>query len=134
MVDLPQHAAQISLLRNLHDPAFRFAGLFRVNWFTPYLLGYLVVYVLAPLCGIVTACKLVTAAALIGLPVTTALLMRETGADSYWALLTIPAMYGFSYTWGFFNFLVAIPIGLVFLILVIRHVRKPCWQSSIYLG
>jgi hypothetical protein len=134
MVDLPQHAAQISLLRNLHDPAFRFAGLFRVNWFTPYLLGYLAVYILAPLCGIVTACKLVTAAALIGLPVTTALLMRETGADSYWALLTVPAMYGFSYTWGFFNFLVAVPIGLLFLILVIRHVRKPCWRSSLYLG
>ncbi len=134
MVDLPQHAAQISLIRNLHDPAFRFAGLFRVNYFTPYLLGYLAVYVLAPLCGIVAACKFVTATALIGLPVTTALLLRETDADSYWALLTIPAMYGFSYTWGFFNFLVAVPIGLLFLILVIRHIRKPDCRSSIYLG
>ncbi len=134
MVDLPQHAAQIALLRNLHDPSFRFADLFRVNWFTPSLLGYLAVYVLVPLFGIVAACKMVIAAALVGLPVTTALLMRETGADCYWAILTIPAMYGFSYTWGFFNFLVAVPIGLLFLIFLIRHLRKPNWRSSAYLA
>lgn len=134
MVDLPQHAAQIALLRNLHDPTFRFAELFRVNWFTPSLLGYIGVYVLAPLFGIVTSCKLVIAIALIGLPTITALLMRETGADCYWAILTIPAMYGFSYTWGFFNFLVAVPIGLLFLLFLIRHVRAPAWQSAVLLG
>ena len=134
MVDLPQHASQITLLRNLSDPAFRFAGLFRVNWFTPSLLGYVAVYLLVPVCGIVAACKLVLAAALVGLPVTTALLIRETGGDCYWALLTIPTMYGFSYTWGFFNFLVAIPIGLLFLLFLIRHVRNPSWQNAIQVG
>lgn len=134
MVDLPQHAAQIALLHNLQDRGFRFASLFRVNWFTPSLLGYMAVYVLAPLFGIVAACKLVIAAALVGLPATTALLIRETGGDGYWALLTIPAMYGFSYTWGFFNFVVAVPIGLLFLIFVMRHMREPGWRSFVYLG
>src|SRR5271165_5332872 len=103
MVDLPQHAAQIALLRNLRDPAFGFADLFWVTWFTPYLLGYLAIYALTPLLGIVSAAKLVISLALIGIPVSTALLMRETGADLYWALLTIPPIYGFSYTWGFVN-------------------------------
>src|SRR5208282_118074 len=41
MSDLPQHAAQVALLRNLHDPNFHFAGLFELNWFTPYLFGYM---------------------------------------------------------------------------------------------
>jgi hypothetical protein len=134
MVDLPEHAAQVALLHNLHDPAFRFVGLFWVNWFTPYLFGYMLVYTLAPLVGIVTACKLVVALSVAALPVTTAVLMRETGADTYWALLTIPAMYGFSYNWGFLNFLVATPIGLLFLAFVIRHTRKPTLGSTIWVA
>ena len=134
MVDLPQNASQIALLRNLHDPSFRFAGLFEVNWFTPYLFGYMAVYALVPLLGIIAACKLVISVALAGLPLSTSLLMKETGADRYWALLTIPAMYGFTYDWGFLNFLVAAPIGLVFLAFVMRHTRKPGWATSAWLG
>ncbi len=134
MVDLPQHAAQVAIFRNLHDYAFRFAGLFRTNWFTPYLIGYMSVDILTPLLGIVAACKVVVALALMGVPIATAFLMEETGADPYWALLTIPAMYSFTYTWGFLNFIVATPIGLLFLIYVMRHTRKPTLQSSICLG
>lgn len=130
MVDLPLHASQVALLRNLHDPGFPFAGLFWVNWFTPYLFGYVLVYGLTPLFGIVTACKIVVALSVAALPVATAVLMRETGADCYWALLTLPAMYGFSYNWGFLNFLVATPIGLLFLAFFMRHIRKPTVRSA----
>jgi hypothetical protein len=134
MVDLPQHAAQVAMLRNLHDPSFSFGGLFQINWFTPYLFGYMAIYALTPLLGIVAACKLVISAALAGLPVSTSLLMKETGADRKWALLTIPAMYGFAYGWGFLNFLVAAPVGLIFLAFVMRHVRKPNWVTSVWLA
>ena len=131
LVDLPQHMAQIALLRDLHDPGFRFAQLFEVNWFTPYLIGYMAVYVLVPLLGLVTAGKVVLSAALAGLPVCTALLLEETGADSFWAVLTIPCMYGFSYQWGFLNFLVAVPIGLAFLVVIMRNLRAPLPQGQI---
>lgn len=134
MVDLPEHAAQVALLRNLHSSGFGFAHLFWVNWFTPYLFGYMLVYALTPLLGIVAACKVVIALSAAGLPLTTAVLMRETGADRYWALLTIPAIYGFSYNWGFLNFLVATPIGLLFLALFIRHTRTPALRSTVYLA
>ncbi len=134
MVDLPEHAAQIALLHNLHTPGFPFANLFWVNWFTPYLLGYMLVYALTPLLGIVTATKFVIAVAVAAVPVVTALLAKETGADRYWALLTIPAMYGFSYSWGFLNFLVATPIGLLFLVMFMRHTRKPSLRSSAYVA
>ena len=123
MTDLPQHAAQVTLLRSLQEPGFQFAHLFEINWFTPYLVGYLPIYVLAPAVGIVAACKTVVALSLAALPLSTALLMRETGADPYWAFLSIPAMYGFSYYWGFLNFLVAVPIGMVVLWLAIRGLR-----------
>ncbi len=131
MVDLPEHAAQVSLLRNLYEPGFRFLGLFWINWFTPYLFGYFLVYALTPVFGIVAASKIVVAAAVAAVPVITAMLADEIGADPYWALLTIPAMYGYSYSWGFLNFLVAAPVGLYFLLLFTRHVRKPTLGSSV---
>jgi hypothetical protein len=123
--------AQVALLRNLHDPGFRFAQLFEVNWFTPYLIGYMAVYVLVPLLGLVTAGKVVLSAALAGLPVGTALLLEETGGDAFWAVLTIPCMYGFSYEWGFLNFLVAVPIGLAFLVVIMRNLRAPLPRGQI---
>jgi hypothetical protein len=125
MTDLPQHAAQVTLLRNLHDPTFHFSNLFDVNWFTPYLLGYMLIYLIAPVMGIVTACKLVICVSLIALPLTTAVLMKEMKADPYWAILSIPAMYGFSYYWGLLNFIVAIPLGVLFLWALMRYMQQP---------
>ena len=65
--------------------AFELSELFWVNWFTPYLLGYLLVYVLTPLLGIVVCHPdLSVAVAIAAVPVATAVLAKETGADCYW--------------------------------------------------
>jgi hypothetical protein len=134
MSDLPQHASQIVLLGELLHGNPQYEALFRINWFTPYLLGYLLVYSLVPWLGIVGACKMVVSLALVALPLATALVMRETGADRRWALLVIPAMYGFSYQWGFLNFVVAAPLGLAFTGLVLGHARRPTRGGAIAIG
>lgn len=134
MADLAQHAAQVQLLRSLGDAGFPFASLFELNWFTPYLIGYLCLSALVPLVGIVAACKTVVGLSLAAVPLATRLVMRETGADPEWAYLTIPGLYGFAYHWGLLNFLVATPIGLLFLYLVMRHLRQPRWTSAFELA
>ena len=121
MVDLPQHAAQISLFLNLRDASFPFAYLFDVHLFTPYLFGYGLIAAFTPLFGIVAASKLVISAALAVFPWSTRFFMHAAGADPYWAWLVFPVLYGFSYQWGFINFIVAAPIGLLFLGLVWRQ-------------
>jgi hypothetical protein len=130
MVDLPQHASEIALLRNLNDSSFKFSGLFEHYWFTPYWLGYLLAYILTPLTGIRIALKLVVSLALASFPVATSLLIREMQGDAWWAWLSIPAMYGFAFQWGLLNFLVAVPVGLLFLAVVARHARTPSRASS----
>src|SRR5690606_13941411 len=134
MVDLPQHAAQVALLSEVGNPDFPLGSLFELNWFTPYLLGYLLIHALTLLIGLVPAVKTVVALALAALPLTTALLLRETGADTRWALLVIPTLYGFTYQWGLLNFLVAAPVGLVFLAIAIRHSRHPTRRTALALG
>ena len=135
MVDLPEHAAQIAMLRNLHNPGFPFAK---------PVLGELVHTLPARLHAgvcIHSAARRSLLLPNLSLPSQwpQCLLRRlcwrkRPDADRYWALLTIPAMYGFSYSWGFLNFLVATPIGLLFLVMFMRHTRKPSLRSSVYVA
>jgi len=131
MVDLPQHAAQVAMLLNLGKPDFPFSDLFHLNLFTPYLLGYGLVAVFTPMLGIVAACKLIIWLALAAFAISTRFLLREVGADPYWAWLTFPVLYGFTYQWGLLIFLIAAPIGLVFLALVWRNRGRSDWRSSL---
>lgn len=120
MADLPQHAAQVALLRDLQNQHFMYSALFHLNWFTPYLFGYLLIYVLTPLFGIIAACKLVVSFFVVGFPLSTSLLLTSIDVDVFWAILCIPCTYGFAYQWGFLNFLIAAPLGVLFLWLVMR--------------
>jgi hypothetical protein len=118
MVDLPQHAAQVTLMLNMNNPDFPLSNQYQFNLFTPYLLGYLLIAAVTPLIGVVAACKLVVWATLFALAIASRYLLRRTGADPYWAWLVFPTLYGFSYQWGFLSFLVAAPVGVAFLGLI----------------
>lgn len=131
MVDLPQHAAQISLFLNLGNPDFSFANEFQLNLFTPYLLGHALIAAATPLLGIVPASKLVIWLALAAFPLSSRFLLRQAGADPYWAWLTFPVLYGFAYQWGLLNFLIAAPIGILFLALVWRQGNQRDLRSSL---
>jgi hypothetical protein len=131
MCDLPQHAAQVALLRELQNPSFVYSRSFHVNWFTPYLLGYLLIYALTSVVGIVTACKIVVSILLMAMPLATGLLLREARVDVFWAVLSIPGLYGLAYQWGLLNFLIAAPLGLLFLSLFMHHEAKPTLTGAL---
>lgn len=130
MVDIPQHAAQISALQQMWAGNTAFTEVFRINWFTPYLMGYLSVYFLALLFPILIAFKIILSLILIAIPVLSGILFREMGADERWKWLVIPSCFGIAFFWGFLNFLVAIPFGLLFLILTVRYDRNASIKNS----
>jgi len=132
--DLPQHAAQIGMLRNLHSSNFPCTELLHVNWFTPYLFGYALVCLLTPLLGMLISFKLVISAALIGFVHSTEFLINSYEGDGRLALLVIPTLYGGVTMWGFFNFLVAAPLGLLFLCCFLRQMHKPTTANRVIAG
>ena len=134
MADLPQHGAQVAILLNLNDPDFSFALLFQRNLFTPYLSGYLLIATVTPLFGIVAASKLVISCALAFFALATRYLLRQTGADPYWAWLSFPVLYGFTYQWGLLNFIIAAPLGIAFLGLVWRHGQQDKPYSGLWVA
>lgn len=125
MVDLPQYAAQVAMLNNLMEGNWAFADLFGVELFTPYLSAFFLIWVMEPVTGMLAAVKLVVSLALFGMPVSTALLVREFRGDPNWSWLVVPASYSFAFNWGFLNFLVAAPLGMLFLVAASRYAREP---------
>jgi hypothetical protein len=134
MADLPQHAAQVSLLFNLAQPGFKFAELFKINLFTPYLFGYGLIAAFLPALGIVAACKAVVSLALAAFPMATRYFLRAVGSNPFFAWLVFPTLYGFSYQWGFLNFLVAAPVGLAFLGLAWRRGADRSLGSALFMA
>jgi len=125
--DLPQHAAQIGMLANLHAPTFPTPDLFRSNWFTPYLLGYGILYLLRMIFGLLVAFRIVISGSLLLFVLASAQFIRAMDGDERLALLAIPTLYGGVTMWGFLNFLVAAPVGLYFLVQYLRFLCGPTW-------
>ena len=124
MVDLPQHAAQVALLRDLLQGASPWADFFRVNWITPYLIGYGLALPLALVMPVAAALKLLLSLAYLAFVFMCVRLRRHFEADARLDWLFLLGFFGFAYTWGFFTFLVAAPIGLWFLLLADRYARE----------
>lgn len=124
LVDLPQHAAQAATLLRLLDPASPLHSVFELHLLTPYLLGYLLIGACAQFASIVTACQLTLSAAVIAFPLAGSLLRRETGGDPHWDWLMLPLGYGFAFKLGYLNFIVGAPLAMLYLALLVRHLRQ----------
>ena len=124
MIDLPQHAGQVALLRDLALGRSPWAGEVQVNLATPYLIGYGLAFPLAFLMPVVAALKTVLTAAYAAFIAVCIGIGRELGAsrklDAYYAF----SFFGFAHAWGMYTFLVAAPVGLAFIWLCIRYARS----------
>ena len=58
MVDMPQHAGQVALWRDLVAGQSKWQSLVYINYFTPYLLGYSLAFLLSFIMPVLMALKL----------------------------------------------------------------------------
>jgi len=131
MIDLPQHAAQASSMKLLLQGEGTYTQLYEINLFTPYLVGYMLVYFCSLLVPTLTAQKLVLSLALIAVPELTGILLKTVGANPVLKWLVFPSLVSLSFYWGFSNFLVATPISIGFLILVAKYARTTSWKKGL---
>lgn len=125
MGDLPQHAGQISLLRDLIAGTSPWSDLVRTNYFTPYLLGYGAALALSFVMPVLTALKLCMMLAFYGYVAAGVALRKEFNADARLDWLYVPGFFGMAYQYGFYTYLLATPLGLFFLILAKRFAVAP---------
>jgi hypothetical protein len=115
MVDLPQHAAQISLWHDLLTGQSPWTDLFLINVLTPYLTAYSLALGLSFIVSATTAFKILLTIGLIAFVISCVQLRREFGADERLDWVFIPSFFGFAYEWGFATFLISSPICLQFI-------------------
>ncbi len=125
MVDLPQHAAQVTLWKLLAEPGSGYAETYDWNPFTPYLLVYAAGRLLAAVLPVALAMKLVVALVVLALPVSLLVLLRRTGGDRWWALLGFPLAFSFDFYWGLLSFMAAVPPALVLIAWAFPFARRP---------
>lgn len=124
MVDLPQHAGQVALWRELLLAKSPWQSLVRINYFTPYLIGYGLALPLSFFMPVAAALKLLLTLAFYAFVFCCVLLRRRFEGDERLDWLFIPGFFGFAYAWGLFTFLVAAPLGLTFVLLADRYAER----------
>jgi hypothetical protein len=131
MADLPQHAAQIGIWTRWSDPEFGYQNIYKINWFTPYLFGYLLTFVFTPFMSIQAALTTVITLAVVGVPLATLFVLKCVEGNRWWVFAVFPGVFGYAFDWGFYNFLVGIPIALVLMVFAIRYAESPTRRSGV---
>jgi hypothetical protein len=125
LVDLPQHAAQLSINQRWNDPAFHYHDFYRVNWYTNQLFAYELTRLFALAMPLVYAIKCMLSLALLALAASVYWLVRTLRGDPWWTLLALPIGFSFSLYWGLFNYIVALPLGLTLIVVSTRYALTP---------
>jgi hypothetical protein len=118
--DLPDHAGQLNAIMHYSD----YSNEYRINWFTPYLVGYSISLMFGLFFSATTALKITYTLAVLAVPFTTARLLRNLGLNRYWVIPSFASAFSFSFYWGFFSYVVATPIAIAFFAFCVLYSQK----------
>ncbi len=122
LLDLPQHLGLAAAVSAAGDPASPWARYLEVDpWPVPYWSWYAAIWLLARAFPLEVAAKLVLSAYAAGLPLAAGWLLRSLGRDPRWAVFAVPLVFSTNLFYGFMPFLVAMPLLLLALGLLDRH-------------
>ncbi len=131
MVDFPQHAGQVAILHDLVMGTSPWSEFFRINLFTPYLVGYGLALPLSFVMPVPAAIKLVLSLAYIAFVFALTRLRRNFNADPRLDWFFLLSFFGISYYWGFFTFLTAAPVAVFFILIADRYAQDPTPRRGI---
>jgi hypothetical protein len=124
MIDFPQHAGQVTLLREMLLGQSPWTEQFRFNFFTPYVIGYGLALPLSFIMSSNAALKLLLSLSYIAFVYMCVKLRKQFKADPRLDWFFLISFFGYSYIWGFLTFLIAAPIGLWFILLADRYAEQ----------
>jgi len=133
LADLAQHAAQVALWHDLLRGSSKWQALVEVNYSTPYWLGSGLALLLSFVVPVGTALKIVLMLSFWGFVAGSVSLRRRLGADPRLDWLSVTPFFGLGWLYGFFPFLVALPVGMAFIVLAQGYARAPTRQRAILL-
>ncbi len=131
MLDFPEHVAQVALLRDLLSGTSPWSDLVRINWFTPYLVGYGLALPLSFVMPVTAALKLMLTLAWYAFVSACVALRRSFHGDRRLDWLFLPGFFGFAFQFGLYTFLVAAPLGMLFVLAARRYGERPTRSGAL---
>jgi hypothetical protein len=127
LMDLPQHLAIATVLRDAGDPAWGLAPYYEPQWgeLTPYWLHPLALWLLSGVFSVETASRVYLTLYALALPVAAVALCGALGRPREAGLLAAPLVLNTNLYFGFVNYVSALALLLVGLGLVDRHLEAP---------
>ncbi|MES2206947.1 MAG: hypothetical protein V4525_09160 [Pseudomonadota bacterium] len=126
LVDLPGHLFQTSFfLKLFFNKNHYLHSLYTINWFTPYWTSYGVIALFSMIMPLEIATKLFISIAVSSTAWAASQLRELAHNDTSWDWLFLTIGYGFSFQWGFLNFMISVPLVLLFIRYVILYLHKP---------
>jgi hypothetical protein len=133
--DYPFHVATLRLIHSIHDPAYGFADVFRLELLkTEYLLYYVVGDLLAYVMGVRAASVAMICLYLGGMPLAMRALLRSLGRDERICLFAVPLSVNVMFCMGLLPFVFGFPMMLWALAAAVTHFRKPTRRSGVVLA
>jgi hypothetical protein len=133
-VDLPQHAAQVAIGQHWSNTALPYREYYELNPLSQSLIAHGLVYAFASVFSIASAIKLTVSLALLAIPVVSIRIIRAVDGDRWWVFAVFPVAYSYGFFWGFLNYIVGIPLGLLLIATVAAHVQAPARRSYLALA
>lgn len=131
LADLPQHAGQVALLRDIILGKSRWSNIVEINYFTPYILFYGLATALSLVFSVAASLKILITVNYIMMFAACVQLRKAFDGSPHLDWLAIPGFFGFAFQWGFVSFLFAAPFGIMFIIFAKRCAENPTWRRNI---
>jgi MFS family permease len=130
-IDLPQHANLFRLWYSVWRGPIEYRELYHIDWFTPYLLPYMIGGALTGLFGGLFAIKCMLTLGVFGTPLMMRRWLLSVGGDARLALFGFVIAFGYAYIWGFLPNLLALPLLLAYLAEFERQGERPGLRSML---
>jgi len=127
--DLPDHAGQIRAIMEFDY----YRNAYEINWFTPYLLGYVLTMALATCMPVITAIKIIFGLSLVATPWSMSLCHPAARGDRYWVISAFPMAWSYSLFWGFYSCIVGTAVAMFFIVFIVAYAKRKLDLRS-YLG
>lgn len=125
LIDLPQHAGQATLLKEMLLNQSKWSDIVTINYFTPNFATYVLVIFLMTFFKVSSALSVALSIAYCAFIYFSIQLRKHFKVDSRLDWLFLLPFFGFAYNWGFVTYLISAPIALLFLLLADKYAINP---------
>jgi len=116
------------VLARYSEPETAYNLFYKLDFYTPYAVVYLLGWLFAEIGGAIFSVKVVLTLCILMLPATMTRWLRVIGGDQRLGILGFALVFGYGYLWGFVSFVLSASVSFAYLAELSELLRRPSWK------